>query len=425
MRALGLSLAMMPLLVLPVRAQAYIMTSSIKEPETWSDWKASLRRRDQPAWVVVEDPAKPLLPALTAALKVEPLLETDFQVISAGLDGPLGRDIRSAFAWEGPHWALVNAHGVLLLSGTRVPTPSELSEQMRIAGVKSRVEQLLAFTVRYPDHLEAREALLSARLALARRRMAPLVKVPDKQPGEEASPQPILLAPLSGEEDARIWGTLASELERHLLSGDFLKTAGWGLVSLDQGAPVLSPAMQGMALKCLPIVEEALRQAPGRYEVWNWWMRLAVLAGGRPLRPLLDSLVQVPGDASNEFPPKHVLSQYLRGAKRAGRWSLIKDLLVPRWEVEQLATNRVVGMDANGKALEDGLGLHWDSFLGMLLEAHLRLGETQAADQLVNEINAWQPGSTSLPRRASAVATACGFPDLAVRWSALKVIPKS
>jgi hypothetical protein len=59
------------------------------------------------------------------------------------------------------------------------------------------------------------------------------------------------------------------------------------------------------------------------------------------------------------------------------------------------------------------------------LEAYVKLGETQAADRFLAEILEWLPGSVSLPRRAAAIATACGHPDLAARWGALKVAAKS
>lgn len=426
MRLLGFCLAITAMgSMAPMRAQAYILTSRHTEPTTWKDWRVTLQRQGRAAWVVVEDPTRPLVPGLTSLLAQEPLLEWTLQTIRAGQESPLGRELRAAFGWDGPHWGLVDARGNLLLSGSHLPTPADLADQLRSAGVITRVEQLVAFLAQHPDHLEGRVALLGARAEVAQRRMLPFVKAPEKRTDDEPPQRPVLRAPLSGEEDARIWGPLAAELERHVLSGAFVRMPWWGVSGLEVGSARLSPTMQAMAQKCLPAVEDALREAPGRSETWAWWLGLSSLAGGRPLRPLLDSLVPVPGESSENVPPRHVLARYVQGAQEEGRWALVKELLLPRWEQERQWTNQVVGIEANGKPMEDGLGLSWETLLKPLLQAHLRLGETLAADQLVNDINAWQPGSVSLPRRAAAVATACGFPDLAARWGALKVIPKS
>ncbi len=424
MRASGLSLALLLLSAAPAPAQSYIMSSSTRSPETWGEWKRTLGRHGQPAWVVVEDPRRPLLGSLLSALTQEPLLAFEFQTIQASLEGPLGRELRGAFGWEGPGWGVVSARGELLLSGTRVPTAAELADQLKGAGVRSRLDQLLDFTRRYPDHLEAREAYLGALLNLARRRMIPLEAkgTPDAVGGREFVPE--LRSPLTDEEDARIWGDLASALEPHLVLGDYQRTRGWHLMSLDMGVTRHSRLMKAVALKGLVAVEEALRQSPSSDAHWEWWLRLSGLAGGRPLRPLLESLVPTPGTPRESFPPHQVVDRYVQRARAAARWDLVKDLLQPRWEAQQGWIAEIRGVDGNGKPLEDGLGMHWDSLFSPLLEAHLHLGETQAADQLVQDINAWQPGSVSLPRRAAALAVACGFQDLAARWSALRVIPK-
>ncbi len=422
MRAFGLCLALM---FLPASAQSYMMTSTSKSPQTWSEWKGALRRSGQPAWVVLEDPRRPMASSLLSVLNQEPLLSFDYQMIQATLEGPMGHELRGAFGWEGPCWGVVSPRGELLVSGPLVPTATELLDRLKGAGIQSKLEVLEAFIRRYPDHLEAREAFLGELLNLGCRRMFPLVKEGASEKGGGRDSVVELRAPLSDEDDARIWANLAAGLEPHLLSGDYQRTHGWSLWGLDMGVVRHSRLMQAVALKALPMVEEALRQSPSHNDLWDWWLRLSGLAGGRPLRPLLESLVLAPGENRGTIPPPQVVARYLQNARASARWDLVKELLQPRWEAQLGWVTQITGMDANGKPMEDGLGMSWDSLTGPLLEAHLRSGDTQAADQLVQDINAWQPGSVSLPRRAAAMATTCGYPDLAARWGALKVVPKS
>ncbi|HJV89963.1 MAG TPA: hypothetical protein VJ623_06635 [Holophagaceae bacterium] len=426
MRVLVLGLALLSLAALPGRAQTtVVMRGKPKEPSTWAEIKRALRERAEPAWLLVEDPAKPMAGALAELLKAEPLVESAFKVYSSTLEGPLGRELRGAFGWDGPRWALVNAKGQVLLVGTRLPPAPELWAQVRQAGVQTRLEVLEAFVARNPDHLEGRVELLGERFSVAHRRMAPFLKPQPKPVEDEKAPSPELIRPFGDEEDGRIWGRLAAELERHLLSGDFLKTEGWPFLGKPQEVAAFSPAMKAAALKGLPVVEDALRQSPTHWILWSWWEKLATITGGRPLSPLLASFTLLPGQRLTALPPEYILKGYLQRARAAGAWKAIRELLAPRWEAEQLEPMEVLALDIAGKAKEDGLGFSWDNYLGALLEARLRLGETQDADRMLAEILQWQPGSVSLPRRAAAVATACGYPDLAARWGALKVAPKS
>ncbi|HJV22869.1 MAG TPA: hypothetical protein VJ570_09230 [Holophagaceae bacterium] len=426
MRAPALGLALLFPVALPGRAQTtVVMRGKPKEPSTWSEIQRSLRQRAEPAWVLVEDPAKPMAGALADLLKAEPLVESAFKVYSSTTEGPLGRELRGAFSWEGPRWALVNAKGQILLVGTRLPSAQDLWDQLRQAGVQTRLEVLEAFVARNPDHLEARVELLGERFSVAHRRMAPFLKPQPKPAEEERAPAPELIQAIGDDDDARIWGRLAAELERHLISGDFLKAEAWPFLGKPQEVAAFSRSMQAAASKGLTVVEDALRQSPTNWSLWSWWDKLAALAGGRPLSPLLASLTLLPGQGAQELPPEYVLKGYLRRAKAAGQWKMIRELLAPRWEAEQQTPTEVLALDVSGKAKEDGLGFSWDNYLGALLEARLRLGETQDADRMLTEILQWQPGSVSLPRRAAAVATVCGHPDLAARWGALKVAPKS
>ncbi len=426
MRASTLGFALLCLTVRPMAGQTtVVMRGKAKEPSTWVEIKRALRERAEPAWLLVEDPAKPLAGSLAELLKGEPLVESAFKVYSATTEGPLGKELRGAFGWDGPRWALVNSRGQILLLGTRLPAARELWEQLRQAGVQTRMEVLEAFVERNPDHLEARAELLGERFSVAHRRMASFLKPQPKPTEDEKGPAPELIRPFGDEDDARIWGRLAAELEQFLISGDFHKTEGWAFLGRPQDVAAFSPAMKAAALKGLPVVEDALRQSPAHWILWSWWEKLSILAGGRSLSPLLASLTLLPGQGVNELPPEFILKGYLQRAKTGGQWKAIRDLLAPRWEAEQLTPTEVLALDANGKAREDGLGYSWDNYLGVLLEVRLRLGETQDADRMLTEILQWQPGAVSLPRRAAAVAQACGYPDLAARWGAMKVAPKS
>jgi hypothetical protein len=425
MRAFCFGIALFLLAPALARAQATVlMRGQDKAPTTWSELKSALRHGEEPAWVVVEDPAQPMAGTLAERLKEAPLVETDFKVHSTMVNGPFGKDLRTALGWEGPHWALLNAKAQVVLAGTRVPSAADLAAQVELAGVKTRLAILAAFVVRNPDHLEAREAYLGELLKVAQRRMAPLLK-PQAKTGEDEKAPTELLHPLTEEDDLRIWGRTAAELERFVLSGACLRVSGWMILGRAWEAATLSPTMKAMAVKCLPTVEEALRQTPGHWTVWFWWEKLAAVAGGRPLRPVLASLQPVPGQSPQGIPPETVLKGFIQRAKAAKDWAAIRDLLSPRWEHEQQESVSVVMVDASGKPAEDGLGFSWDNYLSALLEAQLRLGDTQEAQRMVDAVLQWMPGAVSLPRRAAAVAKACGFEDFAARWSAIKVVPRS
>ena len=428
MRNLILGAALFTWMTSPASTQTtFIMRGKEKEPSTWSEIKQAIHKKAEPAWMVVEDPAKPFAGALHRLLRSEPVVESNFRVFSSTVDGSLGKELRATFGWDGARWALVNSKGQLLLVGSRLPTAAELWDQMRQAGVKTRLEVLESFVVRNPDHIEGRDALLGERMKVAFRRMAPLLKPPARiEEGDRSQTvTPELIRPLSPEEDDRIWGRLSAELERHLINGDFRKTVSWGFIGFSSEDAALSPAMRGAALKGLPLVEDALRESPTHWILWTWWEKLATIAGGRALRPLMASLVLFPGEDANQAPPEHILKGFLNRAKAAGDWRAIRELLEPRWEADRQISMEVMTLDIKGKPGEDGLGFKWDSCLGPLLEARLRLGETQDAERMMAEILEWLPGMVSLPRRAAAVAQACGHPDLAARWSAMKVAPKS
>ena len=422
MRALTMSLALLGLMSAPGRAQATItVRGAEKAPTTWAELRNLARLRGEPVWVLLGGAREPLEGAWVSLLGgSDALAEYEFRRYSAPSGGPLAKDLAASLGWEGPHWALLGENGRILLEGSRLPTGEALAEALERAGVKSRVRLLETFLALHPDHLDARDELLGARIRVAFRRMAarPDAWLTGESP--EARPHD---RPLTEEEDERIWGRLASDLEHHLLSGDVRKCLGWAFIGHDMAVAAQSPRMKAVALRALPLVEAALHETPTHHVLWTWWDKLATLAGGRSLRALLADLATVPGTA--DAPPTHILEAYVRRAKAARAWGAIKEVLVPRWEADQLQVWTVMAWDDKGKAAEDGLGSKWEGYLGTLLEVHLRLGETVAADQLVNDINAWLPGSVSLPRRAAAVAAACGFPDLAARWGALKVIPKS
>jgi hypothetical protein len=183
-----------------------------------------------------------------------------------------------------------------------------------------------------------------------------------------------------------------------------------------------SPLMRDASRRCLPLVESALREHPGHHQAWTLWTQLAENAGGRPLRPLLESITPLPGDV--DFVPDSVLAGYIRQARSRGDWADLLDLLGPRWEKKKEETYQVISVGEDGKRVEaDTLKGTWDSLLEPLVEAHLRQGGAFEADRIVRESMAWMP-SKGLPTWASALALRCGQPSWAAQWAALSV-PKS
>ncbi len=255
-----------------------------------------------------------------------------------------------------PQWVLFGEGGRPLANGGDLPEPKAMLKVVEGSGVRSRIQVMRDFTRRYPDHLEARVKLCGLLSSKAEKRTLIRVggKVEPSEPAdesydsvkatkereakEEARAQekqeekpPVQLG---AEEDQAIWGELVDLCARTFRSGEWLEVWPWGLIPPE--AAIHSPLMQGMCRATLPEVERVLARNPTSYSAWQVWLGLTRTFGGKPIRPLLDSLVPMPTNRPLAWPPHEVRDAYVKDARKRKDWTGIKDLLLPALELGRL-----------------------------------------------------------------------------------------
>ncbi len=397
-----------------------VMSKPPKAPETIAQLAKKLKRGQGAAWLLLDAPKADWIAGFRSLLnKDEDLMVLGLPVESHGPKTPLATELRAQQGW-GPEavWALLGPGARVLGSGKTLPTARQLLDLAEGNGIRGELKDLESFVAKHPGHLQAYRQLLLSHFGLATRRTFQLVK-PSMKKDAEGNPLPLEIPqPLTEAEDERVWGRAVALLVPYLQSSDWRLASG-GLAVAFQEAGQASPLLRAAALKCLPTVEEALRQDPSHYVSWGVWEVIAEAAGGRPLRPLLDSLVLLPGDRGGI--PQSVFTTYARNARAREDWTGILDVLGPRWDLKKDQDLEIIILGEDG-GRQDSLKSTWDALLKPIVEADLRLGRTLEADQVVREAMAWMP-SKGLPGWASSLAQACGQPSLAAQWATL-MVPK-
>ncbi len=395
-----------------------VMSKPPKAPETIVQLAKKLKRSQGAAWLLLDAPKADWVAGFRGLLgQDEDLMVLGLPLESYGPKTPLAAELRTQQGW-GPEaaWALLGPGARVLGSGKTLPTARQLLDLAEGNGIRGELRDLESFVASHPDHLQAQRQLLVRHLNLAARRTFRLVKTLPRKDAEGSLLPSVVEKPLTEAEDERVWGRAAALLTRHVQSGDFRLGRGTLPVALQEVGQA-SPRLRGAALRCLPTVEEALRQDPGDFATWSLWQSLAEAAGGRPLRPLLDALVLPPGDQLGI--PETVFTAFIRGARAREDWTGILDVLGPRWDQKKDQELEILFIGDDG-ARQDGLKSTWDSLLKPIVEAQLRLGRTLDADQVIRDAMVWMP-SKGLPGWAAALAQACGQPSLATQWAALTV----
>jgi hypothetical protein len=387
------------------------------------EWKAKVDVLSaDPEWVDLD---LPLRYYGAKAGEIEGLLRQQFQV------GPR------------PQWVLVGPERRLVASGTTAPEAKALARAVEEGGVRSTLQVLRDFARRNPDHLGGREFLCLTLNHKASRKTNARIGAPiepvipqgerfdyakfqkERDENEEAKAregtEEKALTLLKPEEDQAIWGELAELLTKSFRDGDWLEMEHWTL--RPDEAATHSPLMQTFARAAVPEVERALGRNPASWRLWDVWLGLSRTFGGKPIRPLLDSLVPPPDQSPESWPPYSVREAYVKDARARKDWQGIRDLLLPQIEASQLweaiQGRMTVERKVDGKVQADPVtGDAWRSTIEPLAEALLRLGEVDRADQLVRDQFSRHPWS-GLPARAAALASRCGQTNLAAQWAGL------
>jgi hypothetical protein len=339
-----------------------------------------------------------------------------------------------------PFWAIFS-QGKLVGSGTGKPTLAVLKDLKGKAVWRGREEILRDFLRVNPDHREVHLQLLTAlyRKAVLRTQVALALRVNplreadhgwdiarDTKESEEAAElkrkeeeEGKIPKQLEPEADERIWGPFAIEWQKAFLGGEW---RDWEWSNYRAEFMRHSPRMKEVFRKAYPEVEEALRQWPNRWSYWQVWLQASEVLGGLRLRTLLDALTPGPLADPESWPPWSVRTEYVKDCRKRKDWTSIKELLLPSWESERLWKSRekvkfVTLLD--GKEVQTPWNSsEWRDQREPLVEALLRLGETQAADEIVRTLVHESVGG-DLASKAAALAVKCGHPALAASWGAL------
>lgn len=405
----------------PLAAQIRVITQrKTKAPTTWAEFLKAAPERGT-SLVVLDAQGGAFPGALAEAMGAEPLIAYMLETTTFELQTSMAREALAAQGWDPvPRWILLDVKGRVLFESVQRPTADRVLGALDGAGIRSRVAQLAEFVSAHPDHGEAVEMKLGSELSVAARRMSRLGLWKRETPTPTSTrlkqlPPRSLTRPMTDEEDQRIWGGVASTLEHLILRCDWQGGGVFWASGLNSDAR-LSARVRQAALRVIPEVEAALARHPTHHMTWELWIRLSDWCGGRPLKPVLGALTPFP-EGFRTFPPENVIKSYVARAFERGDWAGIRELLAPHWERSKQTEVLVFGGDDPARAVEF-LELQWEETPGPLVEALLRLGDTQAADQVVHEAITLLKGPT-LGHLAAALATRCGHPDLATRWAAL------
>jgi hypothetical protein len=374
-------------------------------------------------WVVDGKGASPLADGFAALLQVPELRVYQVPLKAGRIDG----SARELLAKHGlpatPQWFLLDPRtDAVLARGALLPKAPSFAQALEAAGFRDRAKELQAYLKRNPDVLEAHDQLLQVLRARGESMALGVMGIQAESPKERlergdlsAKPPPPDIGaakPLSAIQDLEAWSAFTQELDADFSSGRWREMdMAWlgGARRLDAA----SPTLQGLYLRWMPTVEEALRQDPSSDALWSLWAWMSEATGGHRLGPLLASLQPSPLTPPSQWPPETAARMLMAAAKTPGDWTALKTHYEAVWE------------DGSHPLLEKSVGeatfpweSDWADCLGPLVECSLHAGAPQRADALVR--TAFQATHWSaLPDKAAAIAARCGDKGLAARWTAL------
>ena len=325
-----------------------------------------------------------------------------------------------------PQWLLLDTQSeAVLAKGLTLPSAAAFAQVLESAGFHDRARELRAYLKRDPDSLEARDQLLSILRqrgeAAALRFLGIQVESPEERLErgddtalfEDGSTKADLskAKPLSPVQDLEAWSAFTGELDAAFRGGQW---RGLDLAWLRDARPLdeASPTLQGLYLRWMPEVENALRENPSSESLWALWCWMSQATGGHRLGPLLASLQPSPLTPKGDWPPPRAARLWLETAKTPADWAALKAHYEAVWEegfhplIQRSVEKSSIPWERD-----------WADALAPLIECCLRSGDAARAESLLRgamSASTW----SGLPARASALAARCGNPVLAKRWAA-------
>jgi hypothetical protein len=405
-------------------------------------------------------------------LQQDPLVALNLNVLGLYAASGAGLELIQREGWTAdvPRWCLISTDGRVLYSSEMTPNPDLIMEAFASAGLRSHLDILRQFLLMYPDHAEARLAMLSELRSVADARTRAALGVTGDRLGRGSAYNPVVnpldamtaVPPppeLDMGADSYIWGEYAREADNafqaelwkqntsQLFSRVPRELGAIGLMGGFQGQLVMggsssfvsnlaqySPMMKAMYRRWLPDIEYHLSRRPSSSPLWNFWLAVQRVAGGRDLGALQASLAFAPVDYPGTLPITMVRPRWLQDCIERGDWRMAEDVARDAWGKLMSQTERGgfvsqgdrftgrgrFSVNQESGRMESNMldGGAWIDVAEPYIDLLLRQRKTGAADTVVQ----WwfgQGGWSGAAQRASFLAKRLGLEDLGNKWSAM------
>ncbi|MDR0499275.1 MAG: hypothetical protein LBH03_06050 [Holophagales bacterium] len=304
-------------------------------------------------------------------------------------------------------WAALDIGSNLIASGTQVLESKDFERRLDERRIKSPLRQVRDFLRENPDHIDAKTDLLKE----VRRRAL------------HAMPKDAI-EDLDTEKDLRTWEVLAAETDR-------VFNGSWLGIDLDffkpeQNQPErFSKLMRNAFAKHIPKVEDAVRLEPTNNTLWNIWAWMARSMPDYKWEPFINSFEPI-AFARNQrlittsIPSNEACAWIIQEARAKNDWGTVVKFAkvarlffynplntrgewVPTGAVQRLSVQAVESYPAK-------------SAYAPLLEAHLMLGDIEAANNAFDEMMRLPWGAASHAAIAAEVARSAGRREIAEIW---------
>ena len=349
----------------------------------------------------------------------------------------------------GSTWALANRKGFLLAEGVKAPNAQTLAKVLEENGIRNPIKVMKDFIRSNPDHLNARAQLLSSLRRAAILRTIDILQLYRENDNADNSSRtdqnnmpehlyrfmsrrlninllPLQDAQLEEQDDLKIWGEYAKEIEYLFRTGEW--RLAFSIRRDDAPAEACSLIMKALYRSLLPQVEQALLERPS--VEWQWvtyaWMR-SIVGAKDPIKSVLDSMAPSPSK-KDDWPPEVVFDLFGQEAKEHGRWGDYADLLWSRldeviFNLSQDFINAAMDRERGIVGPIDQGPVYRRDFIDPLLESLIRVSRIEDAEKVIVSVARF-PNSRNLPKTAAIIAEKCGRADLAARWANLEVPPR-
>ncbi|MCL1894568.1 MAG: hypothetical protein FWG02_10140, partial [Holophagaceae bacterium] len=393
----------------------------------------------------VGDPNSRMQSELYELLSTEELAEMCINLRSVKADSKEFTDyVSSNGVLRDSLWALlVNEHNFkrqCLIQGVDLPKVDDISSALDRAGIKSPVRVMRDFLKKNPDHLDAREGFSSTLRGIAETRTKQVLNLGfgNDEYGMYQIVYRLVTTEimvdtsrldnkvLEPEQDIKIWGEYAQELQTLFNSGD------WRLIDIYpqhwEAVDVCSPTMVQLYRRHLPKVEAFLEAFPLNEHVWKLYGWMVSITKHGNTRALLERIIPPP---DSTWPTAEVLSLVLHEETSKENWSYIAETLLDRWSTDrfEVAYRFRVLTDANTserfREMENSLrDVAWKDTVRPLLESLIKTKRTEDAEDIISEM-VRNTSNNVILRMAGDLAQSLGRADLHSKWLELQIAEKT